>query len=101
MSQIRRIRSDGTAGHLNAFERAQLKIEPPVPLSEPLMVLWREIIEGRAAFEWSKIDLRLAVTLVRAMADLDAEQRMLAKEPKVKRTPHGPVANPRLAVVKQ
>ena len=56
---------------------------PPEPLPLALLPIWQEVIEMRASFEWSSLDLRLAVSLVRALGDLASQERQLSREAKV------------------
>jgi hypothetical protein len=101
MNQSRRHRSDSVIAHVAAFDRVRRKIEPPEPLPQSLVPIWREIIEGRAAFEWSSIDLRLAHSLTIAMGALREEERKLLREPALKRGQRGITPNPRLEVVER
>ena len=101
MTMHRRQRSDSIAASVAAYDATRTPIEPPEPLPAELMGLWRETAEMRAVHEWSPMDLRLAVMLVRALGDLESEQKKLVREPKLRKGLHGLVPNPRMGIVER
>ena len=101
MTQHPRQRSDSVSAEVAAYQAVTRPIDPPEPLPKALLPIWKEVTEMRAAAEWSALDLRLAHSLVIALGDLRSQEKMLSREAKVNVTPHGLVANPRLAVVER
>ena len=99
MTHHPRQRSDSIAASVAAQQAIRTSMAPPEPLPNTLLPIWQEVVEMRASFEWSSLDLRLAVSLVRALGDLASQERQLSREAKVQQTPHGPVVNPRFAII--
>ena len=97
-------RSDSVSATMAAHVAVrEPRLEPPRPLPERMMPLWRAVIESRARHEWQRLDLHLAAELVRLVDDLDEQGSALRREGLMRpsRRGSGTTPNPRLEVVAQ
>ena len=98
----RKQRVDSTATAVEIMRKSAAELYPPehVPLAEPDLPFWLNIIAEKAKVDWTAHDLEIAALLARAMRRLEREEIALDGEDTVMHNAGGtPMQNPRIRVI--
>ena len=71
MPTKRKPRVDSVQGQLAVYQAVSTHVEAPVPLNDAQLVIFKAIIQARAATSWSEHDLLLACKLAKMEAHWD------------------------------